>query len=327
MKKRGIGFACSAQGVNYHFGHEDVSKVQLLVDSDNVLRIRTAASDIGQGLEAILINIVSVALNGFPPEKIRWEGSNTTSPEAGGTGASRQTTLTGNALHQACEHLKSLIRSIAAEHFDCPPDSIEIHGENVLSKDKIIPLSEIFLQARDLGMSLEVTGSFKAPMTTALSEDGRGFLPVNQFGYAAHIVELEVDTTTGEVTILTVKAFHDAGTILNPIGAAGQVEGACVMGMGFALCEEYVLAEGKPVNVGFTNYLIPSLADTPNIQINFLSIPSPIGDLGVKGLAEAPTATIVPAIANAIFNAIGARVTHLPATPDRVLSAIKEAQE
>jgi len=326
MKKRGIGFACSAQGVNYHFGHEDVSNVQLLVDNDNTLRIRTAASDLGQGLEAILINIASVSLNGFPPEKIRWEGSNTTSPEAGSTGASRQTTLTGNALHQACEHLSSLIRSIAAEHFDCSPDSIEIHGENVLSNDKIIPLSEIFAQARDLGMSLEVTGSFKAPMTTPLSEDGRGF-PINQFSYAAHVVELEVDTITGEVAVLSVKAFHDAGTILNPIGAAGQVEGACVMGMGFALFEEYILAGGKPVNIGFTNYLIPSLMDTPDIQVNFLSYPASFGDLGVKGLAEAATPTVAPAIANAIFNAIGARVTHLPATPDRVLSAIKEARE
>jgi CO/xanthine dehydrogenase Mo-binding subunit len=326
MKKRGIGFACSAQGVNYHFGHEDVSIVQLLVDNDNTLRIRTAASDLGQGLEAILINIASVSLNGFPPEKIRWEGSNTTSPDAGSTGASRQTTLTGNALHQACEHLSSLIRSIAAEHFDCSPDSIEIHGENVLSNDEIIPLSEIFAQARDLGMSLEVTGSFKAPMTTPLSEDGTGF-PINQFSYAAHVVELEVDTITGEVAVLSVKAFHDAGTILNPIGAAGQVEGACVMSMGFALFEEYILAEGKPVNIGFTNYLIPSLMDTPDIQVNFLSYPASFGDLGVKGLAEAATPTIAPAIANAIFNAIGVRVTHLPATPDRVLSAIKEARE
>lgn len=323
MKKRGIGYACSAQGVNYHFGHEDKSTVELRVQSDNTLLVRTGASDLGQGLEATLINITSVSLNGFPPEKIRWEGSNTHSPEAGGSGASRQSTITGNALFQACENFKALMRSIGAELLDCHPESVEFHGEEVSADGKSITLSDLLDRAREMGMSLMVTGSFKAPMTTALSNEGKGF-PVNQFGYAAHIVEVEVDTVTGEVKVMNVEAFHDAGKILNPIGAAGQVEGACVMGMGFALFEDYILDEGKPVNVGFTNYLIPSLADTPDIRVHFLSFPTPWGELGVKGLAEAPTTTIAPAIANAIFNATGARITHLPATPERVLAALSE---
>ena len=102
MKKRGVGYACSAQGANYHFGHNDSSNVELQVLADNTLLMRTAASDIGQGLETVLINIASITLNGFPTDKIRWEGSNTEAPEAGGTGASRQSTITGNALYQAC---------------------------------------------------------------------------------------------------------------------------------------------------------------------------------------------------------------------------------
>ena len=324
MKKRGIGYACSAQGVNYHFGHEDKSTVELRVQSDNTLLVRTGASDFGQGLEATLINITSVSLNGFPPEKIRWEGSNTDSPEAGGSGASRQSTITGNALFQACENLKALLQSVGAELLDCPPESVEFQGEEASAGGKTIALSDLLDRAREMGMSLMVSGSYKAPMTSALSEDGKGF-PINQFGYAAHIVEVEVDTVTGEVKVLNVEAFHDAVTILNPIGAAGQVEGACVMGMGFALFEDYMLDEGKPVNVGFTNYLIPSLADTPEIRVHFLSYPALFGQLGVKGLAEAPTTTIAPAIANAIFNATGVRITRLPATPDRVLAALSES--
>ncbi len=326
MKKRGIGFACSAQGVNYHFGHEDTARVELRVLNNQSLLIRTAASDLGQGLEAALINIASISLNGFPTDKIHWEGSNTESPEAGGTGASRQTTITGNALNQACENLKALIRSVAAEILDCPPERIQIVGESVSAAGKSIPISDVFEKARQMGMVLNVSGSFTAPQTTALSENGQGF-PINQFGYATHIVELEVDTITGEVTVLKIEAFHDSGTILNPIGAAGQVEGACVMGMGFALFEDYILAEGKPINVGFTNYLIPSLADAPEIQVHFVNFPSPIGTLGVKGLAEAPTTTVAPAIANAICDATGARVTHLPATPDRILAALDKAKK
>jgi CO/xanthine dehydrogenase Mo-binding subunit len=321
VKKRGIGYACSAQGVNYHFGHEDMSTVELQIRSDDTLLVRTAASDIGQGLEAVLIKIASVSLNGFPIDRIRWEGSNTLSPEAGGTGASRQSTLTGNALFQACENLKVILRSLAAEHLDCHPDSIEFLGDHVSACGKSVSLPQLFQRAREMELSLTVKGSFKAPKTTALSEEGKGF-PINQFGYAAHIVELEVDTVTGEVSVLKVEAFHDAGNILNPIGAAGQVEGAIVMGMGFALFEDYILSDGRPVNVGFTNYLIPSLADTPDIHAHFLSYPATFGQLGVKGLAEAPTTTIAPAIANAIFNATGARITHLPATPTRVLAAL-----
>jgi CO/xanthine dehydrogenase Mo-binding subunit len=326
MKKRGIGFASSAQGVNYHFGHADISTVELQVRDDNTLLIRTAASDIGQGLEAILINIASVSFNGFPVGKISWEGSNTSAPDAGATGASRQTTVTGNALFQACENLKLLLRSVAAEQLDNHPDTIEFQGEEVAVDRRSMPIAELFDKAREMGFSLKVSGSFQAPMTTALSEDGKGY-PINQFGYATHIVEVEVDTVTGEVVVLRIEAFHDGGRILNPVGAAAQVEGAAVMGMGFALFEDYILDKGKPVNVGFTNYLIPSLADTPDISVHFLTYPAAFGELGVKGLAEAPTITVAPAIINAIFNATGARVTHLPAVPERVLAAMNGLKE
>ena len=139
MKKRGIGYACSAQGVNYHFGHEDSSNVELSVKPDNTLLIRTAASDIGQGLEAALIHIVSTSFNGFPVEKIAWEGSNTLSPPAGGTGASRQTTITGNALFRACENLKGLLCSIASEQLDCHPDKLEFRGEEIRADEQIDP--------------------------------------------------------------------------------------------------------------------------------------------------------------------------------------------
>jgi CO/xanthine dehydrogenase Mo-binding subunit len=326
MKKRGIGFASSAQGVNYHFGHEDKSTLELQVKADGSLLLRSAASDIGQGLEAALMRIAATAFNGFPIEKVHWEGSNTAAPDAGGTGASRQSTLTGNACFRACENLKALLRPVAAEILDNPPDDVEFWGEQVRAGSKEISFIELCEHARGMGLTLSVTGSFTAPQTTELTTDGKGY-PINQLGYATHMVEVEVDTLTGEVSVLRVEAFHDAGTILNPIGAAGQVEGATVMGMGFALYEDYLLSQGKPVNLGFTNYIIPSLADTPEINVHFLSEPAKFGELGVKGLAEAPTTTIAPAIANAIYNATGARLTHLPATPERVLEALGQLEE
>jgi nicotinate dehydrogenase medium molybdopterin subunit len=326
MKKRGIGYSCSFQGVNYHFGHVDKSIVELIVESDNSLLIRTAASDIGEGLEAMLILVASTAFNGFPVENIHWEGSNTNSPEAGGTGASRQSTLTGNALLQSCLNMQSLLRPIAAELLDTHPQKVIFHGIDVIGDEKAISLYALFEETRKMGIPLVVTGSFQAPMTTPVNSLGKS-KPISQFGYATYMAEVEVDTITGEVSVLRIEAFHDAGTILNRIGAEGQVEGGAVMGMGFALSEDYMTNQGKPVNVGLTNYIIPSIADIPDIQVHFLDLPSPIGSLGAKGLAEIPTTSIAPAITNAIFDAVGARITEIPATPERVLTALKTGQE
>ena len=295
--------------------------MELRVRADDTLVVRTAASDFGQGLEALLASIVSASLHGFPSERISWEAPTTLAPDGGSTGASRQSTVTGNALFQACQNLMTLLRPVAAEQLDCHPDLVQFNGEQVTAPGKSIGIVHLFQSARDQGVDLTVEGAFTAPPTTVLSPDGKGF-PINQFGYAVHVAHVQVDTTTGEVAVISVNAFHDAGSIVNPIGAAGQVEGALVMGMGFALSEDYQLFEGKPVNVGFTNYLIPSIADTPDIRVHFLTDPATFGPLGVKGLAEAATATIAPAIANAIYDATGARVTRLPATPDRVRVAL-----
>ncbi|HZW03497.1 MAG TPA: molybdopterin cofactor-binding domain-containing protein [Anaerolineaceae bacterium] len=326
MKRRGIGFASSFQGVNYHFGHPDVSTVELHVTEDNGLLVRTAASDLGEGLEAMLLLVVSRSFNGFPIENIRWEGSNTNSPEAGGTGASRQSTLTGNAAQQACLSLQELLRSVASELLDVHPAEVLFDGSAAVAGVHRVPLEAVFAEARKMGVSLTVQGSFQAPQTTPLDFDGPGGRPVNQFGYATHAAEVEVDTVTGEVRVIRLVAFHDAGVVLNRLGATAQVEGAAVMGMGFALSEDYLLKDGRPVNVGFTNYLIPSIADAPEIETHFVETPSPIGPLGLKGLAEIPVSTVVPAVINAIYNACGVRVRHIPATPERVLSALVEGE-
>lgn len=325
MKRRGIGFASSFQGVNYHFGHPDISTVELRVTDEDGILIRTAASDLGEGLEAMLLLVVSRSFNGFPIDQIRWEGSNTMSPEAGGTGASRQSTITGNAARQACLNLQERLCTVASEMFDVHPSEVSFEGAEIGAGGEKAPLAAVFAEARKMGVSLTVQGSFQAPSTTPLDYKGIG-RPVNQFGYATHVAEVVVDTVTGEVKVLRLYAFHDAGRVLNHLGATAQVEGAAVMGMGFALSEDYLLKDGRPVNVGFTNYIIPSIADAPEIYTYFVETPSPIGPLGVKGLAEIPVSTVVPAIINAIYDACGVRVKHLPATPERVLTGLVEKE-
>jgi CO/xanthine dehydrogenase Mo-binding subunit len=326
MRKRGIGIASSFQGVNYHFGHPDESHARLEINDVNVFIIHAAASDLGQGLEASLIKIVSDAFGGLPAKYIQWAGANTNEPEAGSTGASRQTTITGNALLIACKNLKNSLSGVAAEMLDIHPDKIKFEGELVRGDGTQISITQLLVQARLENLKLEAEGKFVAPPTTAVDDLGKGN-PINQFGYATHVAEVEVDVETGEVSVLRIKAYHDAGKILHQMGAEGQVEGGIVMGLGFALSEEFLQDKGIPLNVGFANYLIPTIADSPEIETHFIETQIPMGELGVKGLAEIPTSTIAPAIINAIFDATGARITRIPATPERVLSAIKLAEE
>lgn len=329
MIKKGIGFSCTLQGSNTHFEHLDESHVLLEVTGENKLMFHTAASDVGQGLEATLLTIVSNAFGGLPVERIGWSWPSTNAPNGGVTGASRQTTMTGNALHLACEELKKVFIQVASEMMDVPPNQIEFHGEMISGGlNNQVTLTEVLEQARREGRKLEVHGEFHAPITTKLDEHGQGN-PVSQFGYATCVAEVEVDTETGEVKVIKISAYIDAGRIISRTGAEAQIEGGVVMGLGYATTEEYLAQDGKPVNTGFTNYLIPTVHDSPStaISVHFVDKPVTMGELGVKGLAEIPTAVVAPAITNAIFNATGARIERLPATPERVFAAIQRAHQ
>ena len=330
MIKKGTGISCAFQGSNTHFGHFDISSVILEVSEENDFLFHVAASDVGQGLEATLLTIVSDAFGGLPVERIRWSWSKTSSPNGGVTGASRQTTITGNAVFNACKELKKILFSVASEIMDVPPDEgFEIEGDFIISSsDHKVLLSEIIEQARKEGRKLEVMGEFIAPPTTMIDEHGKGE-GINQFGYATCIAEVEVNTETGELIVISVSAYIDGGRIISPIGAESQIEGGIVMGLGYATSEEYIMDSGKHVNVGFTNYLIPSVHDSPapDIKVHFINSAVPMGELGVKGLAELPNTMIAPAITNAIYNATGARITKLPATPERIYQAIQKAEK
>jgi CO/xanthine dehydrogenase Mo-binding subunit len=329
MIKKGIGISCAFQGTNTHFEHLDESHVLLEITDDNKLLIHTAASDVGQGLEATLLTIASNAFGGLQIERIRWSWPSTNVPDGGVTGASRQTTMTGNALHNACSNLKKAISLVASEMLDVPPEQVEFNGEFLKAGPNLqIPLSEVLDQARREGRTLAVAGEFHAPITTKIDERGRGN-PISQFGYATCVAEVEVDDETGEFKVTKISFYNDAGRIISRTGAEAQIESGVVMGLGYAATEEYITDVGKPVNVGFTNYLIPTVHDSPatDIKVHFLDNPVTMGELGVKGLAEIPTAVIAPAIINAIFNATGARVTKLPATPERVFEAIQNTQQ
>lgn len=321
MKKRGIGFASGWQGANYHFGYPDISTVDLELTDDLRYRVGVAAADLGQGIPETTRTIVSEVLGGVPPEQIDFLDPDTAiTPDGGATGASRQTDVTGNATLKASHKLARVLKMAASELLDTPPEEITIregvlHGRNVTS----VALATVVEECKRMGLSLSVRASYQAPPTEPLDDKGQGF-GVNQFAYATYVVEVEVDTDTGEVQVLQVSTFIDAGKIVRRKGAEMQVEGGTVMGLGHALTEEFKQREGKPETDSLSTYLIPTVYDVPfEITSNFVDEWAPMGELGAKGMAELTLVPIAPAITNAIYDAVGVRLNQLPATPERVL--------
>lgn len=325
MKKRGIGFASGWQGVNYHFGHPDVSTVNLELTDDLRYRVSVAAADLGQGVPETLATILSEVFGGVPREQIVFVDPDTAvTPNGGATGASRHTAITGNATLLAAQKLAEVLKVAASEMLDTPPGEIVIRNGRFFGRGgKAVTLAEVVEECRRIGLPLTVTGRFVAPPTEPLDEQGQGY-GVNDFGYATYIAEVEVDTETGEVEVLRLAAFIDAGRIVRRMGAEMQVEGGAAMALGFTLSEEFKQREGWPQSDSFMTYLIPSVYDVPlEIISAFVDQPVPMGDLGAKGMAELVLVPVAPAVINAIYNAVGVRITELPATPERVLMAIR----
>lgn len=295
----GVGFASGAQGCNLHFGHPDHSFVRLRVGKNGHIFIETAANDLGQGLEVTLSLIVAQEL-AYPLEKIFYARPSSDYPIGGPTGASRQTTLTGNATLDAAKKLAALVK----ERNGSLPEDLE----GWLTK---------------YGEGLSVVGSHTAPATSNPDETGRG-KPVNQYSYGTQRAEVMVDTLTGAVKLQNIQAVLDIGRVLNPNGAQGQAQGAIAQGIGMALMEEVLQQRGLPIQTGFSQYLFPTIADTPPIEVDFVDLPVRDGALQVKGMAELSTTFTAPAIISAIHDAVGVWICDLPATPEKVLRALEE---
>jgi CO/xanthine dehydrogenase Mo-binding subunit len=325
MKKKGIGFGSAWQGVNYHFGHPDVSSVQIEIGEDLKFRVRVAAADLGQGISETVTVIVSRALGDIPLDQIIMIDPDTTAtPDGGATGASRQTYMTGNAALIASRNLLELLNTLSCELLDTPVSEVIFQSNIFYGRNgKTVTLADVVNEANSFGLSLQVNGTFKGPPTEQLDEKGQGF-GVNQFSYATYTAEVEVDLDTGQVEVIKISTHIDAGKIIRRTGAEMQVEGGVAMALGHTLTEEFKQRDGWPITDSLTNYLIPTVLDVPlNITSAFVESSYDSSELRVKGMAELAMVAVAPAIINAIYDAVGVWVTELPATPERVLMSIK----
>ena len=320
--RHGVGVASCWYGCG-NTALPNPSTIRLGLDRAGRLRLWQGAPDIGQGSNTVIAQIAAQAF-GLPLDHVDLVGPDTAvTPDAGKTSASRQTVVTGRAAQAAAEDLRAQILRRANLGPDAafsvePGDA----GATLVLRDGRAErrLALIEEPADADGLVFRAEARFDPP-TTPLDADGQG-APYAVYGYGAQIAEVAVDTMLGATRVKRVTAAHDVGRAINPTLAAGQIEGGIAQGLGMALMEDYVA--GRTENLH--DYLIPTSGDAPEITTILVEKPDPQGPFGARGLGEHALIPTAPAILNAIAHATGARVTRLPAAPDRLLAAIDDAK-
>ncbi len=316
--RRGVGLA----GMWYRFGKSGSLRVEAHAElaTDGHLIVYCSAPDYGQGTNTVMSQMAAEAF-GVSRDRVQIVNADTARvPDSGIQGASRATFFVGGAVCQVVQNLRDEVLGVAAELLDADPRGLVVDGDRVAGRDSAgaaVALREVAQEFDRLGKSRLVAGFFD--LSPSFPEGSRPeYVPL--FVTGAHLAEVMVHQGTGEVQVLRVVAAHDVGRVVNPLDAAGQVEGAVLMGLGAALMEEYLPGE----STGFGDYYLPTLKSTPEIQVILVEVPSRHGPYGVKGLGEAAMLPSTPAIINAVSRAIQTRLRSIPATPERVLRAIRE---
>ncbi|AZO49550.1 MAG: 2Fe-2S iron-sulfur cluster binding domain-containing protein [Mesorhizobium sp.] len=317
-RKRGVGVASCWYGCgNTSLPNPSTIKVGIAAAGEVVLH--QGAVDIGQGSNTVISQICADAL-GLPLQKFRLKCADTAiTPDAGKTSASRQTFVTGKAAEKAGRALREKILRFANVSDRA---TIALDGFSIFIREgdatRRVDLSELKANADGLVFVAEETYD---PPTLPLDAKGQG-KPYAVYGYGAQIAELEVDLKLGTVRLIRITAAHDVGKAINPVLVEGQIEGGIAQGIGMALMEEYI--PGRTENLH--DYLIPTIGDVPPVEHILVEVPDPEGPFGAKGLGEHVLIPTAPAILNAVRHATGVLVTKVPATPSRILAAIRDKE-
>lgn len=328
---RGLGVACgffiSGSALPIHWNEYPQSVVHLKVDLDGRVLITSGASDIGQGSDTMLAIIVAEVL-GLSLDYVAVLSADTLlTPIDLGSYSSRVTFMAGNAAKSAAANLRKEILKAVAINKKVDASNLISKDERVFTKNKKVDLSwieAIEIATRKVG-ALTISGSYNSPKLGGdFKGAGAGLSPSYSFG--ALVAEVKVDKDTGSVFVENIWGAHDLGKALNPLAVEGQLEGSWHMGIGQALSEQMKYHDGLLLNGNFLDYKIPTTLDTPEIFSNIIESNDPEGPFGAKECGEGALHPVIPAIANAIYDAVGVRVTSLPIDPETILNAIKEKE-
>ena len=327
MKKQGRGMATIMFGFGYGEGFPDHSIASAEIEDSGKILIRTAAADVGQGVLTTITQIAAEVLK-VKPEAIRIiPGDTHLTKSSGSTSATRQTFFTGNAVKEASEGLLSNIYHYASLNFTSNHAELGIKDGYIFRNDNPknkLSYWELADKVKERGDSLKAEASFFPHTDKPDPKTGQGEKLYVAYTFVTQVIDVEVDTDTGIVQVLNVYTAADIGKAINPKNVEGQIEGGTVQGIGMALMEEQVIKEGITLNPDLTGYLIPTSMDTPHFATRLVENEDSGGPFGAKGIGEPATIATTPAIANAIYDAIGVRIFDLPITPEKILKALKE---
>jgi 4-hydroxybenzoyl-CoA reductase subunit alpha len=323
---RGMGIACGGfiSGPNMvpHFR----STAMIKIDQDGAVALLVGSPDIGQGSSTTLAQIAAEEL-GVGLRDIQVVASDTeVTPIELASGASRVTLWAGNAVKAAAAQARQQLLEVAADRLEAKVEDLEArHGRFYVkgSPERGLTYPEVIKAAvRGERLPLVARGSYAADLPTPNLQTGEGNLSP-AYSFAAHVAEVEVDRETGEVRVLRMAAAHDCGRAVNPMAVEGQLEGSVAGGLGQALCEEMRWEAGQLLNPSLLDYHQPVVDAMPGIESVIVETDDPAGPFGAKETGEGAQLATVPAIANAIYDAVGVRLTELPVTPERILRALE----
>jgi selenium-dependent xanthine dehydrogenase len=317
---RSWGFAVAYKNTGLGGGAPDKAGAEVELYADGMLEVRTSSAELGQGLVTVLRLIVAEEF-AVAPERVKVLVMDTDlTPDGGPTTASRQTYVTGNAARYAARTLREAIAATLAEKYDHPPEQIRFVEGLAQVNGHSLELGEVVEIMKSENREPKVLYEYWAPKTQPLGNGGDMHFA---FSFAAQAAEVEVNTRTGEVEVLRVIAANDVGKAINPLGLQGQVEGGVVMGMGHALTENFIVENGVPFTDRLARYRMPNITQTPEITSFIVEHPTADGPYGAKGVGEIVSIPTIPAITNAIYNAVGVHIDQIPVDQEVILKGLR----
>src|ERR1700730_15240873 len=330
---KGIGIACSSYicgaGLPIYWNNMPHSGVQLRLDRQGGVCVMCGSIDIGQGSDSILAYIVAEVL-GIDPFDIRVITADTDlTPVDLGSYSSRVTLMTGNAAIQAAERARELLVIAVAEKLGVPIENLSLAERRVFdveNPDTGVSFAEAVVLAESKFGTIGTVGSYTPPRSPGKYK-GAGVGPSPAYSYSAAVAEVDVDADTGIVTVERIWIAHDIGKSINPVLVMGQVEGSVYMGLGEILMEEMAYRANRNVVhkiPSMLEYKSPTTMEMCDVKTYLIEDPDPNGPFGAKEVGQGPLLPVPPAVANAVYNAVGVRIDEVPITPEKVLKALRD---
>ncbi|HEX8424103.1 MAG TPA: molybdopterin cofactor-binding domain-containing protein [Pyrinomonadaceae bacterium] len=329
---KGVGIACSSYicgaGLPIYWNNMPHSGVQLGLDRQGGVRVQCGSTDIGQGSDSVLAYVVAEVL-GIDPFDIRVLTADTDlTPVDLGSYSSRVTLMTGNAALQAAERARELLSMAVAEKLSLPVENLSFADHRVFDVENPevgVTFAEAVVLAESKFGTIGTVGSYTPPRSPGRFK-GAGVGPSPAYSYSACVAEVDVDEETGLVVVERIWIGHDIGQSINPMLVMGQVEGGVYMGLGEALMEEMVYRTNRNVVHKFPSlldYKSPTTHEMCDVKTYLIEDADPNGPFGAKEVGQGPLLPVMPAVANAVFDAVGVRVDEVPITPEKVLAALR----